>query len=618
MCEVPKNHHLQNRDGVWYYRRRVPADCVVAIGRSMIFASLSTRDLKEARLRRDLRDVEWNARFEAASGSISKVPNTAGSPAPGNALLDVDRVHIVRLVQDYVARKDALMERRLENHGPVDEEDRQEQICEAAYELQMHKDLDDPRSGAWIARAERELAWWGSGSPDDDRTTPPAVLDLLSRALTELTKRKLARLTGDREKAFFDELFGQHERPAASFGELATQFLREDAEEAASNQVSKKSRDRTEAQVTLIRELVGDAVPVATIDYDRCMEVRRALAKVPTNWRKHYKGFAVGDAIRRGEAEGRPCLGAITQDQNLAVFRRILDLAVRKGLLGSNPASGIRPLHRDSITLADKRRAFTLAQLVQFFGSSLYKAAAENSPRPFDHPKYGGWRFWLAPVMLFAGLRPNEACQALVSDVRRTELGTWYIEVTDEAGGEDTPKRTLKTQSSRRRVPIHPQLIRLGFLEFVELRKLRGARARLFDTPLDKYENAASYPLRWFRELYLPKAIALEERQAFYSFRHSFRDALRRAKANADVLEALGWSQGARVVSDHYGTRLDPDQLLGPISEVTYPGLDLSFLEVEHRRDPTEGPILSLTEDRDDLRKARTPDARDDRPQKLL
>ena len=591
MDEVSKNHHLQDRGGVWYYRRRVPSDCVTAVGRSMIFKSLGTRDLKEARRRRDIEDVICNELVGASAGSPPSGNDTQTPSGPSTsaaATPQLDRAHAIRRVQDYVARKDARLEKRHEEHRPVDEEDRQERVNEAAYELQMLKDLDDPRAGAWIARAEREIGWWGSAPLDDDMATPPAVLDLLSRALTELTKRKLARLTGDRERAFFDELFGPHERATTSFGDLATQFLREEEEEAASNGVSQKSRDRTQAQIALVRELVGDDVPVAAIDYDRCMEVRRTLTKVPTNWKKHYNGLALGDAIRRGEAEGRPCLGAITQDQNLAIFRRILDLAVRKGLLGSNPATGIRPLQRDSVALADKRRAFTLDQLSQFFRSRLYQAASENRPHAFDHPKYGGWRFWLAPLMLFAGLRPNEACQALASDVRRTERGTWYIEVTDEAGGEEAPRRTLKNQSSRRRVPIHPQLIRMGFLEFVETRTAVGTDARLFDTPLDKYENAASYPLRWFREHYLPKAVAMEERQAFYSFRHSFRDALRRASANADVLEALGWSQGARVVSDHYGTKLDPDQLLGAISEVAYPGLDLSHLETRSLdvRDP--------------------------------
>ena len=586
----------------------------------MIFKSLGTRDLKEARRLRDMEDVICNELFGASAGVLSgNDTNTPSGPsAPAAATPQLDRADIIRRVQDYVARNDARLEKRHEEHRPVDEEDKQDRVKEAAHELQMLKDLDDPRAGAWIARAEREIGWWGSTPPDDDMATPAAVLDLLSRALTELTKRKLARLTGDRERAFFDELFGPQERSTASFGELAGQFLREEEEEAASNKVSQKSRDRTKAQVTLIRELVGDGVPVAAIDYDRCMGVRRTLAKVPTNWNKHYKGFALVDAIRRGEAEERPCLGAIVQDQNLAVFRRILDLAVRKKLLGSNPATGIRPMQRDNVSLADKRRAFSLDQLTQFFRSPLYQAAAANGAFPFKHPKHGGWRFWLAPLMLFAGLRPNEACQALASDVRRTERGTWYIEVTDEGGGEEAPRRTLKTQSSRRRIPIHPQLIRMGFLEFVEARRSLGAHARLFETSHDKYENAASYPLKWFRERYLPKAVAMEERQAFYSFRHSFRDALRRAKANADVLEALGWSQGSRVVSDHYGTRLDPDQLLGPISEVAYPGLDLSHLEVGHRRDVDGGSALHSGGDRDEQQEARTQDAGEDRPQRLL
>jgi integrase len=582
MDKVSKNH-LHNRGGVWYYRRRVPADRVDAIGRKTIFLSLQTRDLKEARSLRDLQDVEWNARFEACDAVAPQlmVESSAAAAAANQpaVLSGMDRAQIVRMVQDYVARMDARMERRHEDHGPSDEQDRWDRVGDAMEELRILKNLDDPRCDELLSYGERQISVDKPSESSGDIFTTPAAFELLRRALIELGSRQLARLNDDRGQPFFDTLFSPSQHVATTFGNLAEQYLREDDEEAHTNGISQKTRDRTKAQVALIRSLVGDDVSVASISYDRCMELRRILAKVPTNWNKHYKGTTVHEAIERGQAEGRDTLGAITQDQNLAAFRRILDLGLRKGLLTSNPAAGIRPLKRDAVALADKRQPFTLDQLIQFFRSKTYLAGPYLSQPSDEHSRNGGWRFWLAPLMLFAGLRPNEICQALVSDVRQTPSGTWFIEVTDEPGEEGAPKRSVKTQSSRRRVPLHPQLLRMGFLEFVANRRSLTANMKLFETKPDKYGNAAAYPLKWLRDHYLNEAIDMEERQSVYSFRHSFRDALRRSGANPDVLEALGWSQGARVVSDHYGSRLDPDQLFPHIQNIDYPGLDLTHLE---------------------------------------
>ena len=109
---------------------------------------------------------------------------------------------------------------------------------------------------------------------------------------------------------------------------------------------------------------------------------------------------------------------------------------------------------------------------------------------------------------------------------------------------EDTPpptSKTLKTSTSRRKLPFHPQLTAIGFLEFVELQKKAGSESRIFaDLEPNKYGNHAWYALKRFNDSYLPKAIKMEPRQSFYSFRHSWRDALRRINAQPATLQALG------------------------------------------------------------------------------
>ena len=66
-------------------------------------------------------------------------------------------------------------------------------------------------------------------------------------------------------------------------------------------------------------------------------------------------------------------------------------------------------------------------------------------------------------------------------------------------------------------------------------------------------------------------------RQSFYSFRHSWRDALRRIDAPDSTLAAVGgWSQGK--TSDAYGDASDPDHQIKIVEKISFPGLDLSPL----------------------------------------
>src|SRR5262249_10281853 len=175
-----------------------------------------------------------------------------------------------------------------------------------------------------------------------------------------------------------------------------------------------------------------------------------------------------------------------------------------------------------------------------------------------------------------------EACQTHADDVKCTLKGTWYLDIVASGDDEDAKPgsgtKTLKTASSRRRVPVHPEVIKIGFLSFAKEQK-KAPGSRLFpDLKPDQYGNHASYPLKRFRDSFLPAAITVKPRQAFYSFRHNFRDALRQIGAPPDALQALGgWSQG-KLTSDSYGDKSDPDYQAKFMEQVTFPGLDLSHL----------------------------------------
>ena len=167
-------------------------------------------------------------------------------------------------------------------------------------------------------------------------------------------------------------------------------------------------------------------------------------------------------------------------------------------------------------------------------------------------------------------------------DIRRTEAGTWFLEVIatddEDEGSASKPKKTEKTRTSRRKIPLHPDVLAAGFVNFVHAREAKGGDPRLFPTLKPKDGNYAWYPCKRFNEKFLRDIITMKPRQSFYSCRHSFRDALRRIDAPPDALKGLGaWSQG-KVVSDYYGDKDNPDYLAQFIEKVAYPGVDLSFL----------------------------------------
>jgi integrase len=566
------DQRLQRRKGVYYYRRRVPLQLVKKLGRKVIQFSLHTTSIKEAKSLRTLRDLEWDAKFAARSQSA------AGPDAVQTSVKPLSETELVQLVRDYVEQRDQLARKREVTDYPENPAQRAEMRIENEDESQILASRDNPQTQQWVYLAGQAALKPVGRSFEDPDIPGEALFELARRALLELTRRRHARLADDHGRTFFDQLFNPSRPAGTTFGKLAEQQLRIIEEDGAINGLGAKGLDRQRATITLVREIVGDETPVDGVDYDACLRVRTVLARLPANRSKLYGNLPIDQAIAQAEKEGKALLHPVTQERYLAALRDILNLAAKKRLISVNPAEGLKPIKRDAVAASDKRKPFTLQQIADFFKGSFYAECAEHPPA-FAHDK-SGWRFWLPLLCLFTGARPNEMAQLHVADLKRTKNNTWYLDIAETVDDEDSTgaAKTLKTTTSRRPIPLHPELIKIGFEQFVEQRKKASSDPRLFpDLKPDTYGNVAAYALKRFRENYLPDVIKLEPRQTFYSFRHSFRDALRRIGAPADTLQAVGgWSQGK--ASDAYGDPYDPDVHIKIIRKISFPGLKLSPL----------------------------------------
>lgn len=140
---------------------------------------------------------------------------------------------------------------------------------------------------------------------------------------------------------------------------------------------------------------------------------------------------------------------------------------------------------------------------------------------------------------LYTGCRANELAQLYTSDVIKVD-NVWSILI--QATKAD---QKLKTKNASRIVPVHSELIKQGFIEFV---KSRGQECRLF--PEFKYsaiDGCSKAFVQWFIQ---HKPVA----KTFHEIRHSFATQLRAHDVSLNVAaQLLGHGTGS-ISFDRYGS----------------------------------------------------------------
>ncbi|MEK9802904.1 MAG: site-specific integrase, partial [Curvibacter sp.] len=164
----------------------------------------------------------------------------------------------------------------------------------------------------------------------------------------------------------------------------------------------------------------------------------------------------------------------------------------------------------------NNQRAMRQDELVRLFAGPEYRSFATDPS--LKHC------YWLPLIGLYTGARINEVCQLNPQCDIRQENGVWLFDITEDSDSDGRVKKTLKNASSHRKVPIHSELIRLGFLKHVEKLKEQGSQLLFPDWP--PYSGrAAGKAEKWFRQLIQDTNLRDETPGArlvgFHVFRHT-------------------------------------------------------------------------------------------------
>ncbi len=338
--------------------------------------------------------------------------------------------------------------------------------------------------------------------------------------------------------------------------------------------------------MNLFIHMIGD-LDVREIGTEHLIAFRRGLLTfpriVPTNMRDatFKKLIAYGETLAQSERLDRR-----TDNKGINAIGTLLKMAISEGLIDRNVAAGCR------LKITDKKERqklpFTIPELNKLVVSPIFAD-------PMFRPKAGGEdaAFWLPILAMFTACRMEELGQLLVSDVKIIE-GIACLVITDipeesertkkkDANKISTRAKHVKSEAANRTVLLHPEILKLGFMAYVErVRKI--SKDRLFPG-LRAYGDKVTKNFSRFINRYIDEHVTDDPRKNFHSFRHGAIDALRdNAFENTRVLEKSGVPQtlsetvghADTATTEHYGLGSSIQKLYREICKLEYRGLDLS------------------------------------------
>lgn len=292
-----------------------------------------------------------------------------------------------------------------------------------------------PLADLWIAKKGVEVL-------EKDR---PRLLAVIAEALTNMAEVNRAKAMGDYSQSDAASKYPKFEPspvrapdqapPQASHGQSFAEVIDNEASRRAKGRDAAPLRDKSKKKYEI-------AVEEFTA-FRGSNSVETVTAEEADAWVNHL--------IEAQELSNN------TIKQRLQNLKTVVEWARQQNLgklfPAGNPLSLVRPPDYQSVP--SHERTFTMQEA----RTVLQAARKETAPEL-------RWCPWLCA---YSGARINEVAQLSASSFFK--LGDdWFYKLTTMGG------KTLKTLSSERRVPVHPDLIAEGLIEFVQSRTDQAAR----------------------------------------------------------------------------------------------------------------------------------------------
>jgi hypothetical protein len=544
-----------------YYRRAFPQELWPVTGTSPFSRSLRTNSPAEALRARPEAERLYHVRVDAARAEL--IRRSSARPINEADALPLALTWFREAVDDWAPQpsdqEELLRAMELEELAEI----------EAREALSLGHDKERTLGGRnfiqSLAGRLREINGLAS-SPAGDA----ALVKMLRRAEVAMHQVRAGRLVGDYGKRPDDPLFASaleapqeqatvspQATPHQTVSDLETAFRA-----ARLPSLSPASQLAYAPVFRVLREIIGADTRLSSLTHDDGQRLFDTVRSIPTNAQKRaaLKGRPLPDQIAEAKRLGLPTLAPKTiNDRYLAGLGSLFRFARQRGWMAVNPMEGFQA--REEVAAADRREPFGADRLKVLFGSSPWTPSDKGCDgKPI--------RYWGPLLALYHGLRLGEIAGLEVGHVATDGCQPMLLL---RAG-----QRQLKTASARRDIPVHPEMLRLGFMGYVKERRKQAKTGELL------FAGEAAYARQqWGRGLgdwFVRKvrSLKLEGRKlTFHSLRHDFRDALREAEVQGGLADyIMGHSQEG--MGAQYGSsRPSLARLRGAMAKVGYTGLRL-------------------------------------------
>jgi integrase len=325
------------------------------------------------------------------------------------------------------------------------------------------------------------------------------IIEETDKAVVQAAQQRLKEAQGDYSPDPRANRFPLKEAPVPGGGVTITALFRSWEAAHSADGMSPTTATKRKPIVEEFIEFLGheDAARVTRVDV--------------TRWRDHLR------------QKRKPLLAAKTvRDTYFAALRAIFARAADDGTLATNPFPGVRV--RLPQRTRERERGFSNAEARLILAQA--SSAPSNPGRASPHLVLA--RRWVPWLCAYTGARVGEIAQLRKEDVHQ-DGDIHYLRITPEAG-------TVKTKQYRD-VPLHPHMIRQGFLAFVA----KAPKGPLFysrsalKAGKAPWTNVSGKLSKWARQA----GVTDTRVQPNHGWRHRFKTVGRDAGIDERVLDAI-------------------------------------------------------------------------------
>lgn len=309
-------------------------------------------------------------------------------------------------------------------------------------------------------------------------------------------------------------------------------------------------------------------------DFASFYDLLRAL---PANYSKNpkWRGKPLKDIAEFAKSTADERLAMKTVKRHFSALGRLFDYLRRRGSIGeTNPAHGFEFPSKGRAN--SKRQMWEGERLAKLFSSPVWtgcqSAAWRSTPGALV---IRDEKYWLPLLGLYHGNRLEEFAQLRREDIR-CESDIWYFDINGEGD------RQIKNEQSRRRVPMHPEILRIGFLKYVEMTALQPTDLVFPELRPGGPDNKLGFYFTKWWSRYRRDIGLYEKGLDYHSFRHGVTTKLYAAGVAEAVVDELTGHEGQGTSRTVYKKDLPLCVLRDAIERIQWP--EVAHLEPENIR----------------------------------